>query len=97
MENIDSLSVCCGTLPEVPLCLPWAMLVPRAIVSERGEQLEQLYFVEEILDKRKGRRGRGFKHRYVVKWTGYIATSIPCGQLLETLPTLWLWLSWGLN
>jgi transposase InsO family protein len=61
---------------------------PPAQLVEGNEE----YQVEEILDERTKRRGRGFVKQYLVRWTGYAQPTWEPAHLLEDAAALDHWL-----
>jgi hypothetical protein len=52
---------------------------------------EEEFFVEEILNERKQRWGRGFRHQYLVKWKGYQRPEWTAARNLEDTIALDEW------
>ncbi|OJD25639.1 hypothetical protein ACJ73_02992 [Blastomyces percursus] len=69
---------------------PPAVLIP----NEEGEP-EAEWHVEQILQERQRKIGRGKRHEYLVKWTGYARPTWTEATLLEDTSALDNWLNRG--
>jgi hypothetical protein len=52
---------------------------------------EAEYLVEEILDERRKRWGRGYRHQYLIKWIGYAKPTWEPAQEFEKTTALDTW------
>ncbi|KKA22103.1 hypothetical protein T310_3843, partial [Rasamsonia emersonii CBS 393.64] len=62
---------------------------PPAILGNDNDEEE--FLVEEILDERHQRWGRGYRHQYLVKWDGYQQPTWTAAKNMEDTVALDVW------